>query len=174
MPGLERAAAWEFLIRVFKRLFLLQPRLEAGTIQADMRFSLSGQKAGRDSGREERQLKFLVHAIHLPLRRLDYDFSGTPRQWLDARFRELDLLAAHSPGLMPFLDPWEYLSESNTPYHLLYRLSESLANQGLIPEARAAIKAAIQLKPFEPKLWSKRLSLAFKSPAKSPSTQGRS
>jgi tetratricopeptide (TPR) repeat protein len=162
MPGLGPACGWELMVRAFKGLSLVQLDESAAT-SARPPLSPAFIFADRESFRANLDLFFLVKHIHSPLRRLDLDFSGAPPEFMDQRFSELSRIALHSPSLLSVLDPWEYLAEFNTPYHLLYRLGLGLDGLGRFREARAAYREAIRLKPREPKLWTRWLLASFRS-----------
>jgi len=163
IPPLESACAWEFMIRAIKEMRLLQPGIRAGASERKPFAKGSLKSYGRGQAPAMYELQSMVKHIHCPLRYLDYMFSGAPEDWLAGRFAQLDTIASRSPILIPFLDPWEYLSEFNEPYHLLYRLARDLEEQGLFKPARFALLESIRLRSFEPKLWTRLALLFFRS-----------
>ncbi|HUT52035.1 MAG TPA: glycosyltransferase [bacterium] len=162
IPGLSAAGGWELLIRAAKNLLVIQPGLDAG---AGAREPLAPEFIFEDAGSWQSNLALfrLTKLIHSPLRYLDHDFSGAPREWLSERFAELDRIARRSPRLIELLDPWEYLSEFNDPHHLLYRLGRRLYRLGRFKDARLALREALSLKPREPKIWARLLLSTLRS-----------
>jgi len=155
IPGLGKACGWEFLIRAMKELIVLQPGLAAGRSPRWPVIPAGATPPDYHLG-DDLSLGLLVKYIHAPLRYVDLRSSGAAPEWLDKRLRELARITA-SPALIAHLDPWEYLAEHNTPYHLLYRLAKQTSADGLKPIARAALAEAIRQQPLEPKLWLKWL-----------------
>jgi hypothetical protein len=162
IPGLEQACSWELMIRAMTDLSIIQPDLFAGTSSHGPLLGFKGE-VDINLFRQAHELNLLVKYLHQPLRYLDYRFSGVPPEWIDQRFSELDRITLRHDELIPFLDPWEYLSETNTSYHLLYRLARNLEAQGLFKPARFALLESIQMRPFEPKLWTRLALLSFRS-----------